>query len=46
MSANILAVEGENGTWLLPDDAHDGPQSKANTLRVQQACRVQLKKLR
>jgi hypothetical protein len=39
-------IEGENGAWLLPDDAHDGPQSKANTLRVQQACRVQLERLR
>lgn len=39
-------IEGENGAWLLPDDGNDGPQSKANTLRVQQACRVQLEKLR
>jgi hypothetical protein len=39
-------MEGGNGTWLLPDDAHDGPQSRANTLRVQQACRVELEKLR
>jgi hypothetical protein len=39
-------IEGENGTWLLPDDGHNGPLSRANTLRVQQACRVQLEKLR
>jgi hypothetical protein len=39
-------IEGENGTWLLPDDGNNGPLSKANTLRVQQACRVQLEKLK
>jgi hypothetical protein len=38
-------IEGEDGTWLLPDDGLNGPQSKANTLRVQQACREQLNKL-
>jgi hypothetical protein len=38
-------IEGEDGTWLLPDDGLNGPQSKANTLRVQQACRSQLKTL-
>jgi hypothetical protein len=39
-------IQGENGDWLIPDDGHNGPQSKANTLRVQQACRVQLETLR
>jgi hypothetical protein len=39
-------IQGENGTWLIPDDGHDGEQSKANTLRVQQACRVQLQELK
>ena len=38
-------IEAEDGAWLLPDDGLDGPQSKANTLRVQQACRAQLKTL-
>jgi len=35
----------DDGTWLLPDDGLDGPQSKANTLRVQQVCRAQLTKI-
>lgn len=39
-------IQAENGDWLIPDDGHNGPQSKANTLRVQQACRVQLEKLK
>jgi len=39
-------IQDENGDWLIPDDGHNGPQSKANTLRVQQACRVQLATLR
>ena len=39
-------IQDENGDWLIPDDGHNGPQSKANTLRVQQACRVQLERLR
>lgn len=39
-------IQDENGDWLIPDDGHNGPQSKANTLRVQQACRVQLETLR
>jgi len=38
-------IEGEGGTWLLPDDGLDGPKSKANTLRVHQACHEQLNKL-
>ena len=38
-------IEGEDGTWLLPDDGLNGPKSKANTLRVEQACRDQLKTL-
>src|SRR5688572_21859968 len=39
-------IQDENGAWLIPDDGHNGPQSKANTLRVQQACRVQLETLK
>ena len=39
-------IQGENGDWLIPDDGYNGEQSKANTLRVQQACRAQLKALR
>ena len=39
-------IQDENGDWLIPDDGHNGPQSKANTLRVQQACRGQLETLR
>jgi hypothetical protein len=39
-------IQNEDGDWLIPDDGHNGPQSTANTLRVQQACRVQLEKLR
>jgi len=38
-------IEGNDGTWLLPDDGLNGPKSKANTLRVQQACSAQLKSL-
>ena len=39
-------IEGEDGTWLLPDDGVNGLQSKANTLRVQQACHVELAALK
>ncbi|HEX7332307.1 MAG TPA: hypothetical protein VF290_12465 [Pyrinomonadaceae bacterium] len=39
-------IQNENGDWLIPDDGHNGPQSKANTLRVEQACRAQLETLR
>ena len=39
-------MEGEDGAWLLPDDGSSKPQSEANTLRVQQACRKQLDKLK
>jgi hypothetical protein len=35
-------IQGENGTWLIPDDGYDGAQSDRNTQRVQQACRAQL----
>ena len=38
-------IQGENGTWLIPDDGGDGSQSDRNTLRVQQACRAQLEAL-
>lgn len=39
-------IQDENGAWLLPDDGHNGVRSKANTLRVQEACRTQLEALR
>ena len=39
-------IENEDGTWLLPDDGLNGPQSKANTLRVQQVCDRQLTTLK
>ncbi len=38
-------IESEDGTWLLPDDGRSGSQSTENTLRVQQVCHAQLKKL-
>jgi hypothetical protein len=38
-------IQGENGAWLIPDDGFNGEQSKANTLRVQQACRKELNAL-
>ncbi|HEX5891114.1 MAG TPA: hypothetical protein VFY61_20545 [Pyrinomonadaceae bacterium] len=39
-------IQGENGTWLIPDDGRDGSQSNRNTLRVQEACRAQLEALK
>jgi hypothetical protein len=39
-------IQDENGDWLLPDDDHNGAQSRANTLRVEQECREQLKSLK
>lgn len=39
-------IQDENGEWLLPDDDHNGAQSKANTSRVEQECRGQLQTLR
>ena len=39
-------IQGENGTWLLPDDGYNEPQSTANTLQVQQRCSVQLERLK
>ena len=38
-------IQAENGDWLIPDDGFNGQQSRANTLRVQQACRRQLNAL-
>ena len=38
-------ILGKNGDWLIPNDGHDGARSQQNTLRVQQACRVQLQQL-
>jgi hypothetical protein len=39
-------IEGKDGAWLIPDDGHDVEQSRANTLRIQEICRLQLKALR
>ena len=39
-------IEGENGTWLIPDDGYDVEKSRANTLRIQKVCRAQLDALR
>jgi hypothetical protein len=39
-------MQDDNGDWLLPDDDHNGPQSKTNTLRVQRECRAQLEALK
>jgi len=39
-------IQGDNGNWLIPDDGHNPPQSKANTLLVQQVCRRELDALR
>lgn len=39
-------IQDENGDWLIPDDGHDGTQSKANTLRIQQVCRKELDALK
>lgn len=39
-------IEGEDGAWLIPDDGHNAAQSRANTLRIQEVCRVQLKALK
>lgn len=39
-------IEGKNGTWLIPDDGFDVEQSTANTLRIQEVCRAELKTLR
>jgi hypothetical protein len=39
-------IQGEDGAWLLPDDGHNGELSKANTLRVERECRVQLESLK
>ena len=38
-------IERKDGSWLIPDDGRDGPQSTANTLRVQQMCYDQLRSL-
>ena len=39
-------IQADNGDWLIPDDGYDGIKSKANTLRVQQACRKELNALK
>jgi hypothetical protein len=39
-------MQNQNGDWLLPDDDHNDPQSKANTFRVQRECRAQLDALK
>lgn len=38
-------IEGGNGVWLIPDDGHDGRQSRENTLRIEEVCRAQLNAL-
>ena len=35
-------IQGHDGDWLLPDDGNDDRRSRANTVRVQAACRAQL----
>ncbi len=39
-------IPGQNGSWLIPDDGYNGPQSTANTLQVQQVCWAQLEELK
>ena len=39
-------IEGENGTWLIPDDGFDVAKSQANTLHIEGVCRAELKTLR
>jgi hypothetical protein len=39
-------IQGDTGTWLIPDDGHDGALSNRNTLLVQRACRRQLDALK
>ena len=39
-------IEGENGAWLIPDDGFDAKKSAANTSRVEEVCRAQLKGLK
>ena len=39
-------IQGENGAWLIPDDGYDVRQSRANTFRIQEVCRVQLDALK
>jgi hypothetical protein len=39
-------MENDDGTWLIPDDGHDGALSNRNTLVVQRACRAQLETLK
>lgn len=39
-------IQSDDGDWLIPNDGHNGAQSKANTLRVQSQCRPQLNALK
>ena len=39
-------IEGDDGSWLIPDDGHDGAVSNRNTLVIQHACRAQLQTLK
>ena len=39
-------IQGHDGDWLLPDDGNDDRRSRANTVRVQAACRAQLEGLK
>jgi hypothetical protein len=38
-------IQHANGAWLIPDDGYDDSLSQRNTLRIQQACRTQLRAL-
>ena len=39
-------IEGADGAWLIPDDGFDVEKSTANTLRIEEVCRTQLKALK
>jgi hypothetical protein len=39
-------IRSDDGDWLIPNDGHNGPQSQANTLRIQGECRPQLDALK
>jgi hypothetical protein len=39
-------IQGQNGTWLIPDDGFDFRQSHANSLRIQEVCRAELETLK
>ena len=39
-------IQSHDGDWLLPNDGNDDRRSRANTVRVQAACRAQLEGLK